>query len=89
MSGNCIRSTGDGMQEFFIRQLGLSRAVIFSVLLKSWQAGAGLLGLFLISIYFPPEVQGYYYTFASLVALQSFVELGLYLVIVNSASHEW
>lgn len=77
------------MRAFFIRHFGLSRAVVFSVLLKSWQAGAGLLGLFLIGMYFPPEVQGFYYTFASLVALQSFVELGLYLVISNVASHEW
>ena len=63
--------------------------MIFSLALKFWQAGAGLLGLFLIGMYFPPEVQGFYYTFASLVALQSFVELGLYLVISNVASHEW
>ncbi|MFZ2739256.1 MAG: hypothetical protein WBI20_05670 [Burkholderiaceae bacterium] len=77
------------MRAFFTHHFGLSRAVAFSVLLKSWQAGAGLLGLFLIGMYFPPEVQGFYYTFASLVALQSFVELGLYLVISNVASHEW
>jgi hypothetical protein len=77
------------MGTVFVDRFGLNRAVVFSVLLKSWQAGAGLLGLFLISIYFPPAVQGFYYTFASLVALQSFVELGLYLVIANIASHEW
>jgi hypothetical protein len=77
------------MRAFFIHHFGLSHAVVFSLLLKSWQAGAGLLGLFFIGIYFPPEVQGFYYTFASIVALQSFVELGLYLVISNMASHEW
>jgi O-antigen/teichoic acid export membrane protein len=63
--------------------------VAFSILLKFFQSGTGLLGLFLISIYFKREVQGYYYTFASLVALQSFVELGLTVVITNAASHEW
>ena len=73
----------------FFHYFGLSRAVIVSVLLKSWQACAGLIGLHFISQYFPPEVQGFYYTFASLVALQSFFELGLYLVISNIASHEW
>lgn len=77
------------MRAFFISHFGLNPAVVISVLLKSWQASAGLLGLLLIGIYFPPEVQGFYYTFASLVALQSFVELGLYLVISNVASHEW
>ncbi len=81
--------TGIAVQAFLSRHLGVSRAVVFSVLLKLWQGCAGLLGLFLISTYFAPEVQGFYYTFASLVALQSFVELGLYLVISNVASHEW
>lgn len=69
--------------------LGISRAVFFSAIYKLWQSGAGVVGLFLISIYFSPEVQGFYYTFASLVALQAFFELGLYLVISNFASHEW
>ncbi len=77
------------MRDYFFRHFGLSKEVVFSLLLKSWQACAGLLGLYLIGIYFPPEVQGFYYTFASLVALQSFVELGLSLVISNVASHEW
>jgi hypothetical protein len=77
------------MRAFLIRHFGLSHEVVFSLLLKLWQSGAGLLGLFLIGMYFPPEVQGFYYTFVSLVALQSFVELGLYLVISNVASHEW
>ena len=59
------------------------------MLLKSWQTIAGLVGIVLISGNFPPEVQGFYYTFASLIGLQSFVELGLHLVISNFASHEW
>ena len=84
-----FRLSTDVMRNFLVRYLGLNRAVVFSLLHKSWQAGAGLLGLVLIGLYFAPEVQGFYYTFASLVALQSFVELGLYLVISNAASHEW
>ncbi len=77
------------MRATLIRRFGLNRAVVFSVLLKGWQSLSGLLGLILIGRYFAPEVQGYYYTFASLVALQSFVELGLYIVVSNVASHEW
>jgi O-antigen/teichoic acid export membrane protein len=77
------------LNRFFIQLLGFNRAVFISLILKCWQAGAGLVGLFLISIYIPIEVQGFYYTFASLVALQSFFELGLYQVISNVASHEW
>lgn len=68
---------------------GFSRAVGYSILLRVCQSGAGLLSLSFIGVYFPREVQGYYYTFASLVALQSFAELGLTVVITNAASHEW
>lgn len=53
------------------------------------QAAGGLVSLLLIARFFSPEVQGFFYTFSSLIALQAFVELGLYLVIVNFASHEW
>jgi hypothetical protein len=77
------------MRDYLVRQLGLNPAVVLSVFLKFWQAGAGLLGLVLVGLHFAPDVQGFYYTFASLVALQSFVELGLYIVISNAASHEW
>ena len=36
-----------------------------------------------------PELQGYYYSFASLAALQAFFELGLQNVIVYFGAHEW
>lgn len=73
----------------WLRSIGLDRAIAYSILLKSWQTIAGLIGIGIIARNFSPEVQGYYYTFASLVGLQSFVELGLHLVISNFASHEW
>jgi len=69
--------------------LGLNPAVVFTLLTRAWQAVAGAVTLVLIAYFFSPEVQGFYYTFSSLLALQAFVELGLYIVIVNRASHEW
>jgi len=33
--------------------------------------------------------QGYYYTFFSILSLQAFVDLGLAIVIISNASHEW
>jgi glycosyltransferase involved in cell wall biosynthesis len=45
--------------------------------------------LFLIASHFTRELQGYYYTFRNLLALQVFVELGLGQVILQFASHEW
>lgn len=43
----------------------------------------------MIAYYFSSVVQGFYYTFASLLGLQAFVELGLYVVILSLASQEW
>lgn len=64
-------------------------ALALSLTFKAWQAAAGILGIALVARYLDPVSQGYYYTFASLIALQSFFELGLFLVISVSASHEW
>ena len=72
-----------------LRRFEVDRAVAFAVLTRLWQSLTGPVTLLLMSRYFTPEVQGYYYTFASLLALQSFLELGFYLVIINVASHEW
>ena len=69
--------------------LGLNPAVVFTLLTRAWQATAGAVTLVLIAYFFSPEVQGFYYTFSSLLALQGVVELGLYVVIVNRTSHEW
>jgi hypothetical protein len=68
---------------------GLDPAVVYGFVWRIWQVATVPVTLYLVSVYFSPAMQGYYYTFSSLVALQSFFELGLFLVIVNLASHEW
>jgi len=65
------------------------RGTRYSLLFKAWQAVAGVVTIAFIARHMDPVVQGYYYAFASLIALQSFFELGLYLVVSVSASHEW
>ncbi len=72
-----------------LNRMEVDKAVFFSVLLRVWQLVAGLATALLMTIFFSPKVQGYYYTFASLVALQTFFELGFNLVVVNVCSHEW
>lgn len=81
MSKLKFQTIGDSVQ--------LDNAVVFSLATKVWQALAGVVSVFFIGRYFSPEVQGYYYTFSSLLALQSFLELGLYIVITSVVSHEW
>jgi hypothetical protein len=67
----------------------LSAAISYSLLFKAWQAAAGLVTIPIVIHFLEPALQGYYYTFASLIALQSFFELGFGIVISVYASHEW
>lgn len=87
-------STADAPpQRSYLRRLvnrwEVDQATFYSLLLRVWQFLAGPVSVVLIGTYFSPEMQGYYYTFASLVALQSFFELGFHIVIINCSSHEW
>lgn len=75
--------------EGLLRKIEVDRAVLFGLLTRVWQMIAVPVTLFLISTRFTPELQGYYYTFESLLKLQIFMELGLGIVISQFASHEW
>jgi len=76
------------LQEF-LHKANVDRAVFFGILAKIWGLTVGPLTALLIATKFTPEYQGYYYTFTGLLALQIFVELGLGVVIIQFASHEW
>ena len=67
----------------------VDRAVFFSVTLRMWQVLVGPISMVLIAQCLSREAQGYYYTFASLLSLQAFCEMGLHGVVSNLASHEW
>ncbi len=67
----------------------MDRAVFFAIIARVWAMSAGLLTSYLIIKFFSPTIQGYYYTFLSLLAFQVFAELGLGVVISTFASHEW
>ena len=72
-----------------LNRLEVDRAVFFMLASRVWQFLAGPVTILLIVSRFSRETQGYYYTFGSLAALQTFVELGLHAVVLNLASHEW
>lgn len=67
----------------------LSPALVSGFIWKGWLIIAVPIGVYLVSRFFTPELQGYYFTFGSLVALQSLFELGLFIVVLNVAAHEW
>jgi len=73
----------------FLNLTHTDRVVTLGVITKVWEMLAGPVTLVIIARCFTPAVQGYYYTFASILALQVFAELGLGQVIVQFASHEW
>jgi hypothetical protein len=73
----------------FVNRLEVDQAVFYALCLRGWQFLAGPVSVVLIGLYFTPETQGFYYTFASLMALQSFFELGFSIVLINVSSHEW
>lgn len=67
----------------------IDRAVLFALMEKVWGLIAVPVNFLLIAKYFSPELQGYYYTFASLISFQFLIELGLGNVIMQFAGHEW
>lgn len=71
------------------KRFGIDGAVGFAVLARFWQLLSGPITQLLIVFCFSAIQQGYYYAFANLLAMQIFVELGLHVVIINVASHEW
>jgi hypothetical protein len=72
----------------FLLRLGIDRAILFTLLGRGWNVGAGLLTIIFIAHFLTPELQGIYYTFNSLIALQIFAEMGLNFAVIQFASHE-
>jgi O-antigen/teichoic acid export membrane protein len=83
------------MSSFIARRLRLAksleidRAVFFAIVGKIWSLSAGLVTTLLIAAFFSPDLQGYYYTFQAVLAIQAIAELGLGSVLTYYASHEW
>src|SRR5437899_447444 len=68
---------------------GGDRAILFSLLNTLRSLVIGPLVALLITLHFSPVVQGFYYTFSSVLALQVMAEIGLSVVLLQFASHEW
>lgn len=68
--------------------LGLDFHVALTLLFRAWNIVAGAATVLLLPICLSPVEQGYYFTFASVLALQVFFELGLNQVLVQLVGHE-
>lgn len=67
---------------------GLDFHVVATLLFRGWTVLAGAATMVLLPLSLTPVQQGYYYTFASILALQVFFELGLNQIVVQLVSHE-
>lgn len=72
-----------------LNRMEVNRAVFYALLGRGWQFASGPVTMLLIVAFFSSELQGYYYTFGALIALQTFVEMGMQVVTLYLASHEW
>lgn len=79
----------DRLRQFLRDRLEMDWAVVYAVASRAWQMGAGVVTLLLVARFFTREMQGYFYTFWSLVGLQWLLELGFTTPVLNGASHEW
>lgn len=71
------------------RSIGLDRAAAYATLTSVTPLVFGPVTALLVATRFSPDLQGYYYTFGSLTATVSLLEVGLGQAIVQLASHEW
>lgn len=71
-----------------LQWVGIDEAVGYTLITRGWSMFAGVCNIVLISHFLTGAEQGYFYTFASLVAVQIVFELGFSFVVLQSASHE-
>jgi len=76
-----------GMARWF-GAVGMDFHIATTLLLRVWSIAAGVVMLFAIPATLSQQQQGYYFTFASLLGLQIFFELGLNQVITQLTSKE-
>ena len=71
-----------------LNTLGINRAVFFTLLNRGWGLLNGVVTIALVVTYLTAEVQGYYYTFLSLLMMQTLLEFGFGVVLIQFVSHE-
>ena len=69
--------------------LEFDRTVLFGIITKLWMVGSGPITVLLILRFFTEEIQGFHYTFASLLAFRNVVELGMTTVVLQFTTHEY
>lgn len=63
-------------------------SVRITVIYRAWQLVSGLLSLLFVTGFYSAEIQGYYFTFVSLLTIQTIFELGITSVITTVTAQE-
>jgi len=69
-------------------KVGIDKAIAYSSGAKIIQGLTGVLSVFFIAAFLSGEEQGFYYTFGSILALQTFFELGFTGIMTQYVAHE-
>jgi hypothetical protein len=72
-----------------LKYFGVNQAIGFGLMTRIWSVFSGPISMVVIASSLTITEQGYYYAFASLLALQIFFELGLVTVLAQFISHEF
>ena len=70
------------------RKIGMDGAIAYSSGARVFQAFAGVVSIFFIAAFLSGDEQGYFYTFGSILAIQTFFELGFTDIITQYVAHE-
>lgn len=68
---------------------GIGQSGLYGAASRIWSVLAGPVTLAVVASALSPEMQGYYFAFSGVLALQVFAEMGLGNVVVPIVSHEW
>jgi len=69
--------------------LRIDRGLFFTLLSRAWQFLAGPVSIVIVASSLSSSEQGFYYTFSSLIALQSLIEMGTGQSLIQFISHEF
>lgn len=77
-------SAGQRIRSF----VGLDFHVLMTLLFRGWTILAGAATVLVVPLFLNPVEQGYYYTFAGILGMHIFFELGLSQVVVQLVGHD-
>lgn len=77
-----------GLAKSLVRVTNLDFHIFATLIFRAWSIVAGGVTILLIPVFLTAIQQGYYYTFASILGMQIFFELGMSQVVVQLVAHE-